>query len=103
MDSDPLIVTARFDPIAASLFQRLRDAHFPPARNIVPAHCTLFHHLPGDEEAGAVSPCGAAGTGPQREGGTESTAVRRVTEPTELVTTTLYPVTLFAATAAGVV
>ena len=24
----------------------LRRAHFPPDRNVVPAHITLFHHLP---------------------------------------------------------
>jgi hypothetical protein len=24
----------------------LRRAHFPPERNVLPAHCTLFHHLP---------------------------------------------------------
>lgn len=24
----------------------LRRAHFPPERNLVPAHLTLFHHLP---------------------------------------------------------
>ena len=26
--------------------QELRRAHFPPERNQVPAHLTLFHHLP---------------------------------------------------------
>lgn len=26
--------------------QGLRRAHFPPERNLVPAHITLFHHLP---------------------------------------------------------
>ncbi len=45
---DPLILTARFDPLAAACFQRLRDQHFPAKLNIVPAHCTLFHHLPGE-------------------------------------------------------
>ena len=29
----------------------LRRAHFPPARNIVPGHVTLFHALPGAEIA----------------------------------------------------
>lgn len=24
----------------------LRRAHFPPERNVIPAHLTLFHHLP---------------------------------------------------------
>ena len=47
---DPLILTAAFDPASAGIFQRLRDTHFPPNLNIVPAHLTLFHHLPGLEE-----------------------------------------------------
>lgn len=47
--TDPLILTARFDPDAAETFQRLRAQHFPAHLNIVPAHLTLFHHLPGAE------------------------------------------------------
>ena len=31
--------------------QQLRRAHFPPERNQVPAHLTLFHHLPPSLEA----------------------------------------------------
>ncbi len=50
-DYRPLILTARFDPHAQALFQRLRETHFPRERNIVPAHLTLFHHLPGGELA----------------------------------------------------
>lgn len=46
--SSPLILTAAFDPRSALAFQSLRDRHFPPALNIVPAHLTLFHHLPGE-------------------------------------------------------
>ncbi len=42
-----------------------------------------------DEEAVAVRPFGAAGTALQLEVVTVSTAVLLVTEPTELVTTTL--------------
>ena len=30
--------------------QELRRAHFPPERNQVPAHLTLFHHLPPSVE-----------------------------------------------------
>lgn len=45
---DPLILTAGFDPRSAALFQDLRDRHFPPRLNRVPAHLTLFHHLPGE-------------------------------------------------------
>lgn len=44
---DALILTAGLDAAAAGLFQRLRDQHFPARLNIVPAHLTLFHHLPG--------------------------------------------------------
>lgn len=49
----PLIVTLRLDPESFALFQHQRRDHFPPARNIVPAHLTLFHHLPGTR-TGAV-------------------------------------------------
>lgn len=31
--------------------QALRRAHYPPERNRVPAHLTLFHHLPPAAEA----------------------------------------------------
>ena len=48
-DYRPLILTARMEAKAQHHFQRLRDQHFPPERNIVPAHITLFHHLPGTE------------------------------------------------------
>lgn len=43
----PLIVTARMEADAAEQFDRLRKAYFPPARNMIPAHLTLFHALPG--------------------------------------------------------
>lgn len=49
--SDPLILTVLFEPAVQRDLQALRDAHFPPARNIVPAHVTLFHALPGAEVA----------------------------------------------------
>ena len=49
MAGDPLILTAAFDAVSARLFQDLRDRHFPARLNIVPAHLTLFHHLPGTE------------------------------------------------------
>lgn len=42
----PIIVTALFGDGDFGRFQALRQAHFPPARNVVPAHLTLFHHLP---------------------------------------------------------
>ena len=43
----PIIVTLAMEPDAHARFQSLRDTHFPPALNRVPAHLTLFHHLPG--------------------------------------------------------
>ena len=52
---DPLILTAELDPGSAALLQRLRDRHFPAELNIVPAHLTLFHHLPGAELAGVTA------------------------------------------------
>lgn len=53
-DHEPLILTAAFDAISAERFQRLRDRYFPARLNIVPAHLTLFHHLPGGEQAAVI-------------------------------------------------
>ena len=47
-DARPLIVTARFDSATFVQLDALRRAHFPPARNFIPAHLTLFHALPGE-------------------------------------------------------
>ena len=44
----PLILTLAFDDASQARFQAARDRWFPPDRNVVPAHLTLFHHLPGD-------------------------------------------------------
>jgi len=52
-NSDPLLVTLRFDEPSFRRFQSERKQHFPAARNIVPAHLSLFHKLPG-EEIGAI-------------------------------------------------
>ena len=43
----PLILTLGLDEEAAAFFNDLRQQHFPPARNYLDAHLTLFHHLPG--------------------------------------------------------
>jgi 2'-5' RNA ligase len=48
--SAPLVVTAELDEGADAWFEDLRRAHYPPARNVVPAHLTLFHSLPAKEE-----------------------------------------------------
>jgi hypothetical protein len=47
----PLILTAVLDAPAQQRLDALRRAHFPPERNHLDAHVTLFHHLPGAEEA----------------------------------------------------
>ena len=40
------IVTLLLDLESQSRFDALRRRHFPAARNQIPAHLTLFHHLP---------------------------------------------------------
>jgi hypothetical protein len=42
----PLIVTALFAPGDDGWLQQLRRIHYPPELNRVPAHLTLFRHLP---------------------------------------------------------
>ena len=42
----PIIVTALFGRGDQGWFDAQRAAHFPPERNVLAAHCTLFHHLP---------------------------------------------------------
>lgn len=51
----PLILTLALDPVAFGRFDRMRRAHFPPERNLIPAHLTLFHHLPSAEAAAIQS------------------------------------------------
>ena len=46
----PLIVTALFGDEDFAYFDRLRRLHFPPERNVLRAHLTLFHHLPQSVE-----------------------------------------------------
>ena len=42
----PLIVTAQMGAADQAWAEALRRKHFPPERNQVPAHISLFHHLP---------------------------------------------------------
>lgn len=42
----PIIVTALFAGEDQAWFDDLRRAHFPPERNHLAAHLTMFHHLP---------------------------------------------------------
>lgn len=46
----PLILTLKLDQSSFDRVNLLRQQHFPPARNFLPAHITLFHALPGVEE-----------------------------------------------------
>jgi len=53
-DSSPLfptlILTLKLDQATFEQVNTLRRQHFPSARNVVLAHITLFHALPGDRE-----------------------------------------------------
>lgn len=66
MNDAPLILTLRLADEAQARFDRLRALHFPPERNLVPAHVTLFHHLPGAEvdAVRAALDAACAGTAP---------------------------------------
>lgn len=47
----PLILTATLPPHLHAWATALRDEHFPPERNHLEAHVTLFHALPPSYEA----------------------------------------------------
>ena len=42
----PLILTAQLPPALHRRFTELRRAYYPPERNVLEAHVTLFHALP---------------------------------------------------------
>jgi hypothetical protein len=42
----PIIVTALFGGADATWFDAVRRRHYPPERNQLAAHLTMFHHLP---------------------------------------------------------
>lgn len=46
----PLILTLELDAPSAQFFNQLRQTHFPPERNFLAAHVTLFHALPGENQ-----------------------------------------------------
>src|SRR5689334_975212 len=46
----PIIVTALFGDGDNGWLQELRRTHYPPERNRVPAHLSLFRHLPPGAE-----------------------------------------------------
>ncbi|WP_419825895.1 2'-5' RNA ligase family protein [Sphingomonas sp.] len=78
-----MIVTALFAPADFAWLDGLRRAHFPPERNQLTAHLTLFHHLPPSaapeldrrlKQATAGAPPAASITGPMSLG--RGTALR---------------------------
>ena len=44
----PFVLTLELDGYSFGLLDELRRRYFSPERNLVPAHVTLFHQLPGD-------------------------------------------------------
>ena len=51
----PLILTLTLDAKSAAFFDELRQRHFPPERNYLDAHLTLFHQLPGAQADSIVN------------------------------------------------
>jgi 2'-5' RNA ligase len=49
--SQALILTLTLDARSQIFFNAQRRRYFPPERNFLDAHLTLFHHLPGTREA----------------------------------------------------
>lgn len=47
----PLIVTLKLDDSTLAWANQFRQQYFPPERNFLSAHVTLFHALPGDQLA----------------------------------------------------
>jgi 2'-5' RNA ligase len=45
-ETAPVIVAADLGAADLAWLDRLRRAHYPVERNVLPAHLTLFHHLP---------------------------------------------------------
>jgi 2'-5' RNA ligase len=44
----PLVLTLEMDGESFARLDALRRRYYPPERNLVPAHVTLFHSLPGE-------------------------------------------------------
>ena len=66
MDERPLVLTAALAPAAQAWLDGWREEFFPPERNHLAAHLTLFHALPGQqrEEIVATLEAVAARTAP---------------------------------------
>jgi 2'-5' RNA ligase len=50
VEANPLILTLKTDESSQRFFNEMRNIHFPPQRNFLQAHLTLFHQLPNDKE-----------------------------------------------------
>lgn len=48
--ASPIIVSALFSAKDFDWLDSLRQSHFPPERNLISAHLTMFHHLPPSVE-----------------------------------------------------
>ncbi|WP_156679843.1 2'-5' RNA ligase family protein [Sphingomonas profundi] len=59
----PLIVSAMFGRADFLWLDGMRRAHFPPERNQIDAHLTLFHHLPPSLEGEIAARLAAATRG----------------------------------------
>lgn len=55
----PLILTLTLDDASQAFFDEQRRRYFPPKLNYLSAHLTLFHALPGAEEAAIAAHLGA--------------------------------------------
>ncbi|RZK21287.1 MAG: 2'-5' RNA ligase family protein [Hymenobacter sp.] len=60
MTTDPLILTLTLDADSQAFFDEQRRLYFPPKINYLSAHLTLFHALPGAEQAAIVADLAAA-------------------------------------------
>jgi 2'-5' RNA ligase len=47
--SAPLILTLQLDAAAQMFYEAFRQRFYPPEKNLIPAHLTLFHQLPDVE------------------------------------------------------
>jgi 2'-5' RNA ligase len=63
MTEAPLILSLGMDDASFARLDGLRRAHFPPERNHLSAHLTLFHALPGARLAEIAANLGALAAG----------------------------------------
>lgn len=56
------LLTLALDDQSQAHFEALRQEHYPRGLNRIPAHLSLFHQLPGEQEVGEALREAAAGT-----------------------------------------